>query len=140
MHCAITARIRRRFCFRNILLKYVSYLLSNFDSLFINSTKKTFHCNDLGQELGPIIKTYFASEEYATDCPKSDSIMPLPFKLNPSLVQPDPFVFSEWLDQFEDNDKFVFDQDHQMQVKVLKAGEHEVGLDRGEVWIYQLVS
>ena len=42
--------------------------------------QKTFHCNDLGQELGPIIKTYFASEEYATDCPKADSIMPLPFK------------------------------------------------------------
>ena len=66
--------------------------------------------------------------------------MPLPFTLNPALVRPDPFVFDEWLGQVDDNDKFVFDADHQMQVKVLQTGEHEIGLERGELWIYQLVS
>ncbi len=28
-----------------------------------------FHCHDLGTQLGPVIKRYFASEEYKTGTP-----------------------------------------------------------------------
>ena len=60
-------------------------------------------------------------------------------KLNQEEVKPNPFIFAKWLENLNENSKFVFDENHQMKVQVLKSGEHKVGLDNAEVWIYQLV-
>ena len=59
--------------------------------------------------------------------------------MNQEEVKPDPFVFANWLEKLNEKSKFVFDENHQMKVQVLKSGEHVVGLDNAEVWIYQLV-
>jgi 3-hydroxyanthranilate 3,4-dioxygenase len=50
--------------------------------------EKWFHCKNLGIELAPIIKEYFASEEYQTKIPSANvyAKSSLPFELNNTLL------------------------------------------------------
>eukprot|EP01063_Lacrimia_lanifica_P041961 TRINITY_DN9926_c0_g1_i1.p1 TRINITY_DN9926_c0_g1~~TRINITY_DN9926_c0_g1_i1.p1 ORF type:complete len:294 (+),score=109.06 TRINITY_DN9926_c0_g1_i1:62-943(+) len=58
--------------------------------------EKWFHCDDLGSQLGPIIKGYFASEEHKTRVPSKDLPTP-PVDLDTTTEVPNPFVFADWL-------------------------------------------
>ena len=65
--------------------------------------------------------------------------MPLPFKLDSNLVEPAPFVFSDWLSGKKGRN-FVFEKQHQMKVEVMHKGQYTVEPSSGDIWFYQIVS
>ena len=58
--------------------------------------ERWFHCTDLGTQLGPVIKGYFASEEHTTRVPSKDIGEP-EFALNVKSECMKPFHFGDWL-------------------------------------------
>ena len=71
--------------------------------------------------------------------------MPLPFKINGDILLPEPINFQGWLDKNEklikaNSSAPVFGMNNQMGTDVYGEGNHEVGLENGEHWLYQLVT
>lgn len=106
-----------------------------------------FHCEDLGIQLGPVIKRFFASEQCKTGKPLPGTIPEKPpVKLNPTLKLQDPFH----LDTFIKNNReeidtkgFIklFQRDdfaHQFQVWVYGKGENKGKTDVAETFIWVL--
>lgn len=57
-----------------------------------------FYCYDLGTQLGPVIKKFFASEEYKTGQPPKDKVFgPPPFELDITTEVDVPFTFKQWI-------------------------------------------
>jgi len=70
--------------------------------------------------------------------------MPLPFELNGEVLLPDPINFQAWLDKHEEQINVnsaapVFGMNNQMGTDIYGPGQHVIGLESGEHWIYQLV-
>ena len=100
-----------------------------------------FYCKDLGVELGPIIKGFFASDEYKTDKPGVNSVMPLPWAIDTTTSLPPPFDFNAWCQKNRRAGAGVkvFPGKTQMQTVVYSDGEFGIGCENGYQWIYQLV-
>ena len=107
--------------------------------------EKWFHCKDLGSELGPLIKEYFASEEFRTKIPGGHVLAQVPFELNRTVLDQakhGPFslmdkIKSVGLDRL---DLSPPDIRLQFQVTVLKKGQHKVSSSSGDLdcWLWQL--
>lgn len=105
----------------------------------------------MGKELGPVIEGYFASDEHKTGQPKSDSVQPLPWKLDSKTILPDPINFNQWISENAKDGQGVNVfaglglalgrlSDNQMQTTVFSNGEFTFGESNGIFqWIYQLV-
>lgn len=60
--------------------------------------EKWFHCHDLGQQLGPVIKEYFASEQHQTGQPIPGTLAsPTPVVLDTQTEVPAPFSLAGWV-------------------------------------------
>lgn len=110
--------------------------------------EKWFYCKDLGVELIPLIKNYFASEEFKTKKPGLNVLKEAeyPFDLNHAVLDLDkhgPYNFSSKikLDSSLKLDLTPDDLELQFKILVLRKGEHVIeecfpkGLD---VWLWQL--
>ncbi|GFO11992.1 3-hydroxyanthranilate 3,4-dioxygenase [Plakobranchus ocellatus] len=110
------------------------------DSLF----EAWFHCDDLGTQLGPIIKQFFASEQYKTGKPISGTIPETPPVILDSEVSLQaPFSLQAWIDRHRtelDTKGCVqlFPPTFQFDVKVYGKGENTEQCKGFEVWIWQL--
>jgi 3-hydroxyanthranilate 3,4-dioxygenase len=69
-----------------------------------------FHCTDLGVQLGPVIKTYFASEQYKTRKPLPGSIHPPPFPLRSDIDLAPPVSLDSLLEGIESTQRSLFNQ------------------------------
>lgn len=110
--------------------------------------QRWFHCKDLGKELGPIIKGYFASEQHKTGVPIEDDL-----NNNPSLWREDearrveePFNLKAFLDLHREkiissNETDLFDHTiYKTDVKLLGNGQgsRTIVSDGGETFLWQL--
>lgn len=116
---------------------------------FVEGTTKSlferwFYCDDLGTQLVPVIKEYFASEQYKTGKP-----IPGTIPENPPWIPDDkrileaPFHFAKWLTKHkaeiqQEGSKRLFDKSYQSDITVLGKGTSAVKLAQAETWIWQL--
>ncbi|XP_041037430.1 3-hydroxyanthranilate 3,4-dioxygenase [Carcharodon carcharias] len=105
--------------------------------------EKWFYCEDLGTQLGPIIKEYFCSEEYKTGKPNPDNLQKqLPFCLNTVSTVMEPFSLQDWLCQQSQDIKEkrvvdMFGDQFETKTAVYASGENE-GNESADTWIWQL--
>jgi len=112
--------------------------------------EKWFHCKDLGVELIPLIKNFFASEEYRTKVPKNNIMDPrdLPFELNQVRIEKEKHGVYNLMEKINSSNCDVInltpaDMHLQFEVLVLKRGEHVFAYkeeDQKELdnWLWQL--
>lgn len=116
------------------------YVEGTTDSLF----ERWFYCEDLGSQLGPIIKEYFASEQHKTGKPIPGTIPENPpFVPDATRKLEDPFPLAKWLTKHsaeihQEGSKRLFDLSYQSDVTVFGRGTSEVKLPRAETWLWQL--
>lgn len=107
--------------------------------------ERWFHCKDLGVELIPIIKAYFASEEYKTKIP-SQVYNEQPYELNNVILdktQHGPFDLVNRINETKENNVLNLtpaDLKLQFGLEVLRqSGEFSFDLDTDlDVWLWQL--
>jgi len=110
--------------------------------------QRWFHCKDLGKELGPIIKEYFASEQHKTGKPIDADL-----RANQSCWKEDegrctekPFYLKDFLNSNREkicnnNEVDLFEQKlYKSDVKLLGCGQgpRTVLSDGGETFLWQL--
>ncbi len=110
--------------------------------------EKWFHCKDLGIELVPLIKDYFASKEYATKMPGSNVLdkTTYPFELNNTLIDKNKHGAFDLLRRCHSNPSSSIDfhsseLNLQFECTAYKKGEHVLSNLTGEnidVWFWQL--
>ena len=107
--------------------------------------EKWFHCKDLGVELAPIIKAYFASDEYKTKQPNRNVMAKLPFELNNVVLsnrEHGPYKLMEKLG--ESASRINLTPTHmnlQFSIVAFKRGEHVIVDElnsENDVWFWQL--
>lgn len=105
--------------------------------------EKWFHCTDLGVQLGPVIKEFFASKEHASGIPSKESVMEkIPLTLDETTVVHKPFSVDQWLTDHKDSLK-------KGPVKMFGSGEFQVTVftkststvsnrnQTGQIWLWQ---
>lgn len=103
--------------------------------------EKWFHCDDLGTQLGPIIKEYFASEEFKTGVPTSENVAKdPPVKVDLETEVHEPFSLNEWIaenkNEIECGTKELFGKG---EFKINVHGEGEQCDEwQGETWLLQI--
>jgi len=116
------------------------YVEGSTDTLF----ERWFYCDDLGAQLGPIIKEFFASEECRTGRPKEGSIQLIPpYEPDNNLTVAGAFNLEEWLlchreEILEKGWKKLFDGDYQSNIVVYGKGVNQLRAVYGEIWLWQL--
>ncbi|KAH3846391.1 3-hydroxyanthranilate 3,4-dioxygenase-like [Dreissena polymorpha] len=115
----------------------------SLDSLY----EEWFHCEDLGVQLGPVIKRFFASEQHKTGKALPGTIPENPpIKLNSSLSLQSPFHLATFIKDNRaeiDGKGYVklFQRDdytHQFQVFLYGKGENSGKCDEAETFIWGL--
>jgi len=109
--------------------------------------EKWFHCTDLGVQLAPVIKDFFASEEYTTKKPCNNVLPKTPYQLNNSVLDVErhgPFNLKKRIEESLRGVSKVSltpeDMKMQFSIEVLGTGEHFVdaeALKRLDVWLWQ---
>jgi 3-hydroxyanthranilate 3,4-dioxygenase len=108
--------------------------------------EKWFHCKDLGIELIPLIKNFFASEEYKTKQP-GENVLPeadVPFKLNQAtLSKHDHGAYNLFEKISQMNPSYGIIElslpGLQFQVSVLRKGQYRFDVSPGlDQWLWQL--
>jgi 3-hydroxyanthranilate 3,4-dioxygenase len=103
-----------------------------------------FYCYDLGTQLGPVIKKFFASEECKTGQPPPGKIFPPPpTRIDVTTTLMEPFNLQKWLqDNAEDiksnGSKLLFGGDGEFKYRVWGSGASQDGCNPGETFIWQL--
>lgn len=111
------------------------------DSLF----ERWFYCDDLGTQLVPVIKEFFASEQYRTGKPIPGTIPANPpYQPDSERQIEEPFNLKDWLNTNRDEIhrhgfKRLFDESYQSEVIVYGKGNKELYSDDHEIWLWQLV-
>ena len=109
--------------------------------------EKWFHCKDLGVELVPLIKKFFASEEYRTKQPKDNIVEPnqLPFELNSTVLDRNKhgaYNLRELIDRHVASVRLNLTPAElklQFDVEILKLGKFEFELAKDlDMWLWQL--
>lgn len=115
---------------------------NSVDSLF----EKWFHCEDLGTQLVPVIKEYFASEQHRTGLPIPGTIPENPpYRPNSNIKVENPFNLDDWLVQSkaeirQNGAKKLFDNPcYKSEVVIYGASRMSVGQVRSEIWLWQVV-
>jgi len=103
--------------------------------------EKWFHCDDLGTQLAPIIKEYFASEPYKTGVPDPDNIAKdPPIKVDSTTEVDAPFSLKEWIAEnksdIECGTKELFGKG-EFKINIHGEGEQS-GEWQGETWLRQM--
>ena len=118
---------------------------------FVDGTSETlferwFYCDDLGVQLVPVIKEFFASEQHRTGRPIKDQItLHPPYHPDATRVVPDAFSLRKWLEsnRAEINQtgwKQLFSGNYQSDVVVHGKGKSQFSASSSETWIWQLVT
>ncbi|XP_071802302.1 3-hydroxyanthranilate 3,4-dioxygenase-like [Asterias amurensis] len=103
-----------------------------------------FHCEDLGSQLGPLIKTYFASEQHKTGKPIPGTIPENPpVTIDQETVVEDPMSLQGWIETNkeeieEKGHKFLFGKKYQFEIVMYGPGEHVGGCEAAETWLWQI--
>ncbi|XP_041352765.1 3-hydroxyanthranilate 3,4-dioxygenase-like isoform X2 [Gigantopelta aegis] len=106
--------------------------------------EKWFHCEDLGTQLIPVIKDFFASEQYKTGKPIPGTIPEkAPIILNSELTLQQPFNLHHWLDEnrhklHDQGSIQLWGNQTQFQVFICGKGAHSGQHDNVETFIWQL--
>lgn len=108
--------------------------------------EKWFHCKDLGVELIPLIKNFFASEEYKTKVPGTNIADKLPYELNRTILNESkhgPFNLKERLEENKSNCVNLTPTELwlQFEVEILKKGDHlfkNKSKFDNDFWLWQL--
>uniref|UniRef100_UPI00398F36A2 3-hydroxyanthranilate 3,4-dioxygenase n=1 Tax=Pristiophorus japonicus TaxID=55135 RepID=UPI00398F36A2 len=115
------------------------YVGDSTDVLF----EKWFYCEDLGTQLGPIIKEFFSSEEYKTGKPNPDKLCKqIPFCINTVSTVMEAFSLQDWLHQHHQDIEVkrvvdMFGDRFETETVVYATGESE-GKESVDIWIWQL--
>jgi len=104
--------------------------------------ERWFRVTNLGTQLPPLIKEYFASEEYRTRKPREDSFpKEPPFPIDDKISLGDPFYLSDWLTKHSEDLKngpvSLFPDKFQTQVIVRSNGDHTIQ-SQIELWLWQI--
>jgi len=103
-----------------------------------------FYCEDLGSQLGPIIKRFFASEQYKTGKPIPGTIPENPpLILDEEISLQDPFNLQAWIEKNRTKLNSsghiqLFGDNYQFEVKVYGKGENSGQCNEAETWIWQI--
>ncbi|KAK3715076.1 hypothetical protein QZH41_012135 [Actinostola sp. cb2023] len=104
--------------------------------------EKWFHCEDLGTQLGPIIKEYFASEQHKTGVSDPENIWKEPpLEVDTETELNPPFSLKQWLKDNKsdyESGKKAISVEGEFKVYIHGAGEEE-GHSNGETWLWQMV-
>lgn len=108
-----------------------------------------FFCQDLGQQLKPVIERYFASPQHASNTPTTDAsetgyILPEPkVDLDMTTRLKEPFALRTFLDGHratlaEGSDVLVCDE-REFKVRAIGGAKDSplLKVDKGEVWLWQ---
>lgn len=120
---------------------YRYYVDGTNESLF----ERWFYCDDLGVQLVPVIKEYFASEQHRTGRPIPGTIPANPpYQPDSERKTEEPFNLKTWLQVHREEIhrkgvKKLFDESYQSKIYVYGKGMNELGPMDHEVWIWQLV-
>lgn len=118
---------------------------------FVDGTTDTlyeewFYCADLGIQLGPLIKRYFASEQHKTGKPIPGTIFPFPpFVPDAVRALEKPFHLMTWVKKHMEEiqtsgSKRLWDITYQSDVVAMGVGEDkDVARGDEETWLWQLV-
>ncbi|XP_050738094.1 3-hydroxyanthranilate 3,4-dioxygenase-like [Eriocheir sinensis] len=115
---------------------------------FVEGTKGTlferwFYCEDLGTQLGPVIKEFFASEQCRTGKPVTGTIQEKqPWTPDEARVLEEPFSLAKWINKHrgeiqQEGSRRLFDLSYQSDVVVLGRGSSSHHLPRAETWLWQ---
>ncbi|XP_063861679.1 3-hydroxyanthranilate 3,4-dioxygenase-like isoform X3 [Scylla paramamosain] len=115
---------------------------------FVEGTQETlferwFYCEDLGTQLGPVIKEFFASEQYRTGKPIPGTIQEKqPWVPDTARVLQEPFSLARWLNKHrgeiqQEGSRRLFDLSYQSDVLVLGRGSSQHRLPLAETWLWQ---
>lgn len=103
-----------------------------------------FHCTDLGTQLAPVIKGFFASEQYKTGKPIPGTIPENPpIALDREVSVQPPFNLQDWIDNHRndlDTEGCVqlFPPTFQFDVKMYGKGTNSEQAQGFEIWIWQI--
>lgn len=106
--------------------------------------EKYFHCMDLGSQLAPIIRAFFASEQYRTGRPIPEDLVASPAVLpNPHVRCGQPRALKELLSERltgvgDDGAELLPGYGCQSSFRGFGEGRCRVGEPDGEVWIWVL--
>ena len=109
--------------------------------------ERWFYCDDLGSQLLPVIKEFFASEEYRTGRPIPGSSIPdkLPYHVDFQRKVQEPFNLATWLqcnkpDIKRNGVKNLFAGEIlQSEVLIYGTGINDMKPVQHEIWLWQLV-
>ncbi|XP_077995264.1 3-hydroxyanthranilate 3,4-dioxygenase-like [Glandiceps talaboti] len=110
------------------------------DSLY----EKWFHCTDLGSQLGPVIKAFFASEQCKTGKPIPEELPenpPVDIDLETKVEE--PFLLKEWIKKNKEEIdskgfKQLFGDHYQFTVVAWGPGEETACREHSEVFMWQI--
>ncbi|CAL8299335.1 unnamed protein product [Merluccius merluccius] len=127
---------RRRLLTETDCLRY--YVDDSIDILF----EKWFYCENLGTQLVPVIKEFFASKQYKTGKPDPNEIFRQPpFHMNTMNVM-SPFYLKDWLEKQRASLAAghridMFGAQFETEVVLYGAGQTELCTRQSDVWIWQ---
>lgn len=118
------------------------YVDDTTESLF----EKWFYCDDLGVQLVPVIKEFFASEQCRTGRPLPGTIPENPpYQPDSNLSVTNPFNLKDWIDanrediQTNGQKKLFDDTNYQSDVIIYGKGSDKIQEAQHETWLWQLV-
>lgn len=106
--------------------------------------ERWFHCDDLGTQLVPIIREFFASEQHRTGKPIPGTVTSNPpVELDTQRHLGDAFSLDDWIKQNQEEilrlgKKALFDQNqYRSKVEILGPGQHVVHEPDVETFLWQ---
>lgn len=141
-----------KICNQNISLEELIFLSEYYCRYFVNDSTESlferwFYCDDLGVQLVPVIKEFFASEQCKTGRPVPGTIPENPhFHPDGQLQLENPFNLKEWLQSHgteihQNGKKNLFDgAKYKSDVIIYGKGVDEFKAIQHEIWLWQLVN
>ena len=101
--------------------------------------QRYFRCKDLGVELVPLIKEFFASEANATRVPTADSVMPAPYDDDKRFMLRPPYPLAARFPELKSGSRTVGVESRDYVIEVVGNGSLMPVLPIStECWVWQL--
>ncbi|XP_072166148.1 3-hydroxyanthranilate 3,4-dioxygenase-like [Diadema setosum] len=116
------------------------YQENSLDRLY----EEWFYCEDLGTQLAPVIKRFFASEQCKTGKAIEGTLLEKPpITQDVERKLEDPFSLQEWIEKNREEiaskgSKALFGPDYQFSVVMWGEGDEAGGCEEAEIWLWQL--